>query len=110
MNRIKRNVENLMVVAAYILLVFGVSISFLSTVKAEGLGVDGLLLNVGSQNRVKIIKLEAAKQKIQDTVSVYKKGMSKAEKDQLSRDLKALRKCKFRQPCVEEMTGRKVSY
>lgn len=110
MNKIKRSLENIVAVVAYALLVLGVSISFLSTVKAEGLGVDGLLLNVGSQNRVKIIKLEAAKQKIQDTVSVYKKGMSKAEKDQLSRDLKALRKCKFRQPCVEEMTGRKVSY
>lgn len=110
MNKVKRSIENIVAVVAYALLVVGVSVSFLSTVKAEGLGVDGLLLNVGSQNRVKIIKLEAAKQKIQDTVSVYKKGMSKAEKDQLSRDLKALRKCKFRQPCVEEMTNRKVSY
>jgi len=73
-----------------------------------GLNVDNLLINLGTQNRSKIIELERAKMKIQDTVSIYKKGMSKKQKKQLTEDLKALRKCKFQQPCVEELSGRNV--
>lgn len=67
------------------------------------------VMNFGAENRSKIIKLESQKQQIQDYVSVLKKGMSKEQKDQLSKDLKALRKCKFQQPCLDE-SGRKVEF
>lgn len=67
------------------------------------------VIDFGADNRSKIIKLESQKQQIQDYVSLLKKGMSKAQKDQLTKDLKALRKCKFQQPCLDE-SGRKVEF
>lgn len=74
---------------------------------AAALEVD--VLEFGSGKRGEIIKLEEAKMKIQDTIGVYKKGMSKAQKDQLTADLKALRKCKFQTPCKEEISNRTVN-
>lgn len=84
-----------------------ISLVVLVSLNVSAIEVD--VLDFGSQNRAKIIKLEEAKMKIQDTIAVYKKSMSKAQKDDLTKDLKALRKCKFQQPCKEEITNRTVT-
>lgn len=68
------------------------------------------VMDFGSNNRSKIIKLEQQKKQIQDYVSILKKGMSKQQKEQLTDDLKALRKCNFQKPCKEEKTNRDVSF
>lgn len=68
------------------------------------------VMDFGSNNRSKIIKLEQQKKQIQDYVSILKKGMSKQQKEQLNLDLKALRKCNFQKPCKEEITNRDVSF
>lgn len=75
-------------------------------VYAANLNVE--VLDFGTQNRSKIIELEESKMKIQDTIAVYKKSMSKTQKEQLTKDLKALRKCKFQQSCKDE-TGKSIN-
>jgi hypothetical protein len=72
------------------------------SVSAQTNSLNIKVLDFGSEQRAKIIELEEAKQRIQDTISVYKKGMSKEQKDKLTKDLKALRKCKFQVPCRDE--------
>jgi len=83
-----------------------VVVGLLISISVSAVSVE--TLDFSGNHRSKLIELEAAKQKIQDTISIYNKSMSKAQKDQLRADLKALRKCKFTQPCLEEMTNRPV--
>ena len=90
-----------------ILSVVLVLISSIALAQEANLNVK--VLDYGSQNRAKIIELEAAKQKIGDTISVYKKGMSKEQKDELQKDLKALRKCEFTFVECTRDDGKKVT-